>query len=361
MMVQFLVPHVISLSESGYIIDVACSEVGGRFKEVENKLGSYTANIFKLDLRRSPISVLNIKGYRQLVKIVKRQYYDIIWTNEPVMGVATRMAVRKSRKRGTKVLYMAHGFHFFTGAPLLNWLVYYPIERIMALKTDVICTVNTEDYKRAKSFGVNRVEYIHGIGINTERLSIKGIRFDIRRELGLKPETFLVLSIGELNKNKNQKTIIKAISLLNNTNIHYLICGKGAEAENLQKYAELLGLKNNVHFLGYRTDVVDICSQSDVYAMPSFREGLPVSSLEAMYCGLPLITSNIRGLSDVNHQGINGYLYSPTDSIGFSEGIRKIYENAELLNKIGERNRIDVIPYTIENTKKEVLELITSI
>ena len=174
-------------------------------------------------------------------------------------------------------------------------------------------------------------------------------------------EDFLVLSVGELNENKNQKVIIQAISLLKDKKIHYILCGKGEQIDYLKSLVEDKNLKQNVHFLGYRTDVVDICSQSDVYVMPSKREGLPVASLEAMYCGLPLVTSNIRGLMDVMKNGVSGYMCNPEDIKGFAKGIKKLKENPEMRKKMGIHNRETVKQYCIEETKKEVLKLIMSL
>lgn len=361
MMVQFLLPHIRNLSENGYEVEIACSEVGGRMKEVRDKIEDCVKEIHLVKLHRSPVALDNFKGFYQMKAIIDDGKYDIIWTNEPVMGVVTRLAAKRARKNGTKVLYMVHGFHFYTGAPKINWMIYYPIEKMMASKADVICTVNQEDYERAKKFKVKEVKYIHGIGINTNRLTVGGEQRDVREELGLSSEDFLVLSVGELNENKNQKVIIQAISLLKDKKIHYILCGKGEQIDYLKSLVEEKNLKQNVHFLGYRTDVVDICSQSDVYVMPSKREGLPVASLEAMYCGLPLVTSNIRGLMDVMKNGVSGYMCNPEDIKGFAKGIKKLKENPETRKKMGIHNREAVKPYCIEETKKEVLKLIMSL
>lgn len=359
MMVQFLLPHIENLHANGYAVDIACSNVGDRIQEIKTKLGDTIRNFYLVNLHRSPFKISNIKGYKQLKEIISSNHYDLIWTNEPVMGVATRLAARKQRKSGTLVLYMAHGFHFFRGAPLINWMLYYPIERIMAHCTDVICTVNKEDYQRCKQFSSKYHEFIHGIGINTSRLSSPNSRHNIRKELSLGPTTIIVLSVGELNKNKNHKTIIKALSLLKDTNIHYIICGKGAELDNLKALSAQLGVECQVHFLGYRTDVVDICSQATMYAMPSFREGLPVSSLEAMYCGLPLITSSARGLCDVNQHNINGFVCAPNDYFSFSKYIVALAHDPSLCEKMANQNKKDVEKYTISKIKLEILHLIT--
>lgn len=359
MMVQFLVPHIKHLSSNGAIIDLACSNVGNRLDEVKAILSPYVKTIFELSLQRSPLSSKNIKGYKELRQILKHNIYDYIWTNEPVMSVATRLASRDARKAGCTVIYMAHGFHFYSGAPLLNWCIYYPVERLAAKFTDKIVCVNNEDFKRASTFGVKDVEYIHGIGINTERLTIKDGQssFSIREELGIGKDDFIILSVGELNKNKNQQTILKALARLQNKRIHYLLCGKGDQLQSLKSLSQDLSIENQVHFLGYRKDVVDICAQSDVYAMPSFREGLPVSSLEAMYCGLPLVTSSIRGLVDVNHPDRNGLLCKPNDDEAFAAAIKQLFDDSETRKKMGEQNKNDVIPFTIGNTLKEVERL----
>lgn len=358
MMIQFLVPHVINLSQNGFEVEIACSDVGGRIAEIRKKLDGYVNAMHIVRLHRSPLSLDNLNGYKDMKTIIQKGKYDIVWTNEPVMGVVTRLTAQKARKNGTKVLYMVHGFHFYKGAPKLNWMIYYPIEKMMASKADVICTVNQEDYKRAQKFKVNRVEYIHGIGINTSRLTLREEKNNLRAELGIAEDDFIVLSVGELNENKNQKTILQAVSLMNDPKVHYILCGKGDQLENLKRLTTELHLEKQVHFLGYRKDVVDICSQVDVYVMPSLREGLPVASLEAMYCGLPLVTSNIRGLVDVMEDGVSGYMLRPEDSRGFAKALNKLKDNCDLCKSMGEYNKETVKPYCIEETKKEVLNLI---
>lgn len=357
MMVQFLVPHVINLSQNGFEVEIACSNVGERVEEIREKLGGYIKAFHIVRLHRSPLSLDNLNGYKDMKKIIQKGKYDIIWTNEPVMGVVTRLAAQKARKNGTKVLYMVHGFHFYDGAPKLNWMIYYPIEKLMASRADVIVTVNREDYKRAKTMNVKKVAYIHGIGINTSRLTLGEKKSNLRAELGMEEDDFIVLSVGELNENKNQKTIVKAISLMNDPKVHYVLCGKGDQLENLKKLTADLHLEKQVHFLGYRKDVVDICSQADIYVMPSLREGLPVASLEAMYCGLPLVTSNIRGLVDVMEDGVSGYLCESSDAQAFAGCILKLKNDDKMRERAGEHNKKTVIPYCIESTKQEVLML----
>jgi glycosyltransferase EpsD len=360
MMKQFLEPHVLNLLENGYEVEIACSEVLNRMAEIHEDLGKFV-KIHHLRLQRSPLSKDNLKGYKEIKQIIDNVHFDLIWTNEPVMGVVTRLAARDARKAGTKVMYMVHGFHFYKGAPLVNWLVYYPIERCMASQTDTICTINQEDYARLRKFNVSKKAYIHGVGINTDRLVPANNGFNLRECLSIPDSAFIVLSVGELNRNKNQQVIIRALSLLNDPEIHYVLCGKGDELDNLKALSTQLGLNDHVHFMGYQNTLFEIYSQSDVFAMPSRREGLPVASLEAMYCGLPLVASDIRGLSDIVTQGKNGFLCDPDNMESFSKKINDLKKNASMRKQINTNNREKVKLFCMEHTKNEVTALVKSI
>lgn len=357
MMKQFLEPHVKNLAGNGYEVEIACSEVLNRMAEVREDLGEY-ARIHLLHLKRSPLALSNFRGYREIKKIIDEGQYDLIWTNEPVMGVATRLAARKSRKLGTRVMYMVHGFHFYTGAPLLNWLLFYPVERLMASKADCICTINREDYARAQKMHTPKAAYIHGVGIDTERLKEGENRTDLRKELGLPQNAFLVLSVGELNENKNQQVIIQAVAQLNDPQVHYILCGKGDRLKELQELVEELHISEQVHFLGYRKDIAEICRQCDLFALPSRREGLPFAAMEAMYCGLPLVNSGIRGLTDITEDGSSGYICGTDDVQQYADSIRKLKNNPDARMRMGERNRKTVEAFTIGQTKQEIFQLI---
>ena len=361
MMVQFLVPHVINLSENGFHVEIACSNVGGRVEEIRSKLKNYVKKIHIVRLKRSPLAPVNFLGYQDMKQIINSGHFNLIWTNEPVMGVVTRLAARTARKNGTKVMYMTHGFHFFKGAPKKNWLIFYNIEHWASRLCDVITTINREDYRRAKKMHAPVVKYIHGIGINPERLNKIDNRSDIRQELRLNENDFLCISVGELNENKNHQVVIKALGQLKDPDIHYIICGKGDQLENLKNLAKEQGVQNNMHFLGYRMDVLDICSQSDLFVFPSHREGLPIAPLEAMYCGLPLITSDIRGLADYMKEGKTGYLTDPDDVNSFASKIRKLKDDPQLREEIGNNNKKAVVLFLLDNSKIEVLYLIRSI
>jgi len=208
---------------------------------------------------------------------------------------------------------------------------------------------------------VDRVEYIHGVGINPDRLHPSESQTDIRKELGIPADSFLVLSVGELNNNKNQQVIIRAVAELRDPQIHYLLCGKGNQQDTLEDLAGNLGVSENVHFLGYRTAVVDICSQADVFVMPSKREGLGLAAIEAMYSGLPLITSGVRGLIDIMQDGITGFVVRFDDVNGFAQGIQRLKECPDDKTAMGKENIIVSEPFLLKQTKDEILKLVRSV
>ena len=256
---------------------------------------------FDMEFVRAPFSQRNIAAYKQLKQIIETNHYDIIHCHTPVAGVLTRLAARNSKD--TTVIYTAHGFHFYKGAPLINWLIYYPVERFCAKFTDKLITINQEDYNRVKSWSLHnngKVYYVPGIGIDLEKIqNISTNKLQKKKELGILNGVKVLLSVGELNKNKNHEIIIRALSKLDNKDFIYLICGKGELKEYLKNLAKELGVNDRVKFLGYRKDVLEICKVADLFVFPSKREGLPVSLIEAIACGVPCVASDVRGNRDI--------------------------------------------------------------
>lgn len=361
MMIQFLVPHVKYLSEHGFHVEIACSEVGSRMEDVCKALGTVAKAIHTVRLERSPANPRNLLGYRDLCRLLQKNKYDIIWTNEPVMGVMTRLAARNARKSGTQLVYMCHGFHFFKGAGILNWLVYYPVERFMSRFCDCIVTINREDEARAKTFHCPRVEHIDGIGVDTQRLKSTQRRSLIRKSLGLTEEEIMILSVGELQARKNHEVILRALAKLDSSNFRYYICGRGELQNYLQKLTQELGLNDRVFFLGYRKDIPDIMKAADVFAHPSRREGLGLACLEAMYFGLPLVTSNIQGIPDYIEDGVTGFMSDPHDVDLFADHLQALIQDSSLREEIGRNNLQHVKRYTLESIQPRLLSLLSSL
>lgn len=317
-----------------------------KFRQQMNKEGVL---IRQIDFTRKIGNIKgHIKSYKQVQKLANENF-DLVHCHSPICAAITRYVFR--RKPG-KIIYTAHGFHFYKGAPLQNWLLYYPVEKWLSRYTDVLITINKEDYQRAKKkFHAKETKYIPGVGIDVEKIqAVQVDRVKKREELGIGKDDFLLLSVGELNKNKNHEVVIRAIAELRNPKIKYAICGKGPLKEYLEGLAEKLGVRNQLFLLGFRTDVIEICKSADVFVFPSKREGLGLAALEAMACGLPLITSNKHGINDYSQSGVTGYSCEPGDYRKISECISNMYSKKDSLQeRYGGNNKKECIRYDIKN------------
>lgn len=253
--------------------------------------------------QRNPLHFKNVKAYKELKRILNDNDFEIIHCHTPVGGVIARLANRFCRHyQTTKMIYTAHGFHFFKGAPIFNWIIFYPIEKVCARWTDVLITINQEDYENAKKFKLKKggtIEYVPGVGIDLDKIqAVQGDKEQLCEELQIPINSCLLLSVGELNKNKNHQAVIKALPQLPE-NYHYVICGVGPLKKKYLKLANELNVSERLHMLGYRSDVIKIMKSCDIFVFPSKREGLSVALMEAIVCNLPCVASNIRGNSDL--------------------------------------------------------------
>ena len=307
--------------------------------------------IEQIDINSNPFNPTNKTAYNQICSLIKKYKIDAIQCSTPIGGALARLAGRKMSVN--PVIYSAHGFLFFKGAPLINRTIYKWEEQWLARYTDVLITITDEDYEEAKKLKLrnNNIPYlVHGAGINV------GVKVEVdknqKRELiGIPKDSFLLISAGDLNKNKNTKVMIKALKVLNNPNVHYIACGVGPEKEKLSKLAKKLRVDKQFHLLGYRTDISEVMSVSDAFVMMSFREGLPRSLMEAMDLGLPCIGSNTRGIRDlIDNNG--GYICNPNKAQDFADAINQL-RNRDL-KKMGLYNQEKVKSYSLEVVRNEL-------
>lgn len=324
---SFFKPHVEMLVKEGNQVDIACNACDLPLDELYARLG---CEFHQVDFSRSPLSLDNFKAYGQLKKVVKNGNYDIVHCHTPNASVITRLVCHNFRKKnGLKVFYTAHGFHFYKGAPKRNWMVFYPIEKFCSRFTDKLITINKEDYELAKNkFKAGEVCYVPGVGIDLSKFeNVQVDRCAKRREIGVPEDAFLLLSVGELNENKNHQVIIKALAKLNNPNVHYAIAGVGDKRDYLLELAKELGVSEQVHLLGYRKDIPELNYSADVFCFPSLREGLSVSLMEAMACCVPCVVSRIRGNMDLVDE-FGGCLFAPHDEKASLEAIAYVMNSS---------------------------------
>lgn len=363
MIEQFNKSNISILQSLGYEVHVACNFRAGNnipddaVEAFRDYLLTNKVKIFDLPITRAPFAYgINLRNSLKVSKLIGKYQYEIIHCHTPMGSVVARLAALLARNWHGRLIYTAHGFHFYNGAPKKNNLVYKSIERVLAHATDSLVTINKEDYHSANKFTLRKngqVYYIPGVGIDLTRYADKLSVYDKKRnELGIHDSAILILSVGELNLNKNHAVIIKALSKCDFDNYVYVIAGQGNGKNRLEELAKQYGIEDKVKCIGYCSDIDDLFMAADIFVHPSFREGLSVAMLQAMAAGLPILASRIRGNVDCLDEGEGGYLYAPTDVEGFEAGLCELASSKQCREKMGAYNKKAARKYSIENINK---------
>jgi glycosyltransferase EpsD len=353
-LLNFHIPYIKLLSERGYEVHVACNG---------DRQIPYAAKQYKIAFQRSPLDKRNLAVYNNLKKLIEENKYKLIHCHTPTCGVITRLAARKSRKSGTRVIYTAHGFHFYNGAPLKNWLLFYPIEVLLSYITDGIITMNAEDYNRLKSsaFGSKNKYVIDGIGINPKRLKFDDSELELLKdELEISSNDIVILYIAEFIPRKNHQFIFNQIKdiVKHNQQIKFLFVGGFAsEKAKLERQAITDQIIDKIKFLGYRDDIGKIIALANIGVSSSLAEGLPIGVLELMYHKVPVVASNIRGHKDIITDGQNGYLFNFNGGEKFKDTIKMLAQDTKFTKELGEECKTSISKFLLPN----VVERMTTI
>ena len=348
MVVAFNMRNIKMLQDMGYTIHVACNYfeksawTDEKLKEYRDVLEENNVVMHQIDFPRKPYNPFKlIKSYIQTRKLLKEVDFEMMHNQSCVSGILGRIA---GRKHDMKILHTEHGFYYFKGGPLFNW-IFFPFDLLCSYFTDTIITINKDDTKFCEKYMKSKKKvYIPGVGIDIDYYFNTEINKSImREELGIPKDAFVVLSVGELNENKNHSAILKAISKSKYKNIYYVICGEGVERENLYNLASKLNMTDRFLLVGQKQNVNEFYKMADVFTFPSKREGLGLAALEAMASGLPIITSDRNGIDDYAENNKTGLMCPPDDIDGFCKAIETIYEDKEL------RDRFSL--YNIEKSK----------
>ena len=347
---QFLVPHIKHLEQLGNNVECACAKTGFWFDE----LVSMGIVMHQIDFTRNPISVKNVKGFKELVNLQKSQQYNLIYCQQPVGGVMGRKLAKKFK---LPVIYTAHGFHFFKGNNPLKNLIFKTIEKYYATNTTALITMNEEDYNACKNWKAKKKYKINGIGFDNNKYSKDELnKAEFKKKLHLGNE-FIIVTVAEFIKRKNYDTMLRTISNLKEENIKYLICGRGQEEDNIKALIKELGIENKVLLLGYRKDIDKIMQISNIFLLASHQEGLTLSVIEALNFGLPCVVSNVRGNCDLIENGKGGYVCNENDAVEFSNKIKILIDNKKLCEDMGKFNKELAKKYSIENVKIELKKI----
>lgn len=354
---QFHRPLAEMLHQRGYEVHVAARN---NLAEKNGLKLDFAEKVFDIPFARSPISPKNIKAYRLLKQVIQIGDYETIHCNTPVGGVLTRIAAKKCKSQAT-VIYTAHGFHFYKGAPIKNWIIYYPIEKILGKCTDKLITINTEDYNLAKTKHFCKEVYLlHGVGVDSNRYRVPSNdeRTDFKKKFGLNNKQ-VVLNIGELRKNKNQYMAIRAVKRLVSEypGIILLLAGNGPEELKLKAFVKASKMENHVSFLGYVTNLQDYQNATDVQVACSKREGLGLNILESFLSGNPVVASKNRGHIDCVDNGKSGFLVDYNDDEAMAKYIKLLIDDRELHAEMSLNCRKKGLLFSCDVVKEELAQI----
>lgn len=353
---KFHIPYIKKFKNLGYEVHVATN--GKKIiKDADKK--------FTISIQRTPFSIENIFSVFELRKIIKKNDYEIIHCHTPMGSVVARLAAKALKKGRTPfVVYTAHGFHFFKGASKLNWLIYYNVEKMLSKYTDLIFTINQEDYRLAKEKFYCNVEYIPGVGIDLSKFIPRTESSYIanRKKIGISNSNFLITYIAELSDRKNQKVLIDAMATLceKYCDFRLYLIGDGPNVEEYKKLVKQLNLEDYVVFTGYQSDIIKYLYASDILVSSSKQEGLPVNVLEGMSIGLPIIVSDCRGNNDLIKNGYNGLIVE-NDSKNFEYAIEKLFLDKNLREKLGEKNLLEIKKYSLQDVVNQTMTKIFNV
>lgn len=362
---QFEMNDVKILQEKGYEVHYAANLKNNMYRIDCEELQQNHVFLHDIHIEKNPLKLhKHWKVCGQLKKLIEDLQVDLLHCHTPTGGVVARVAAYFS-KRDVYVIYTAHGFHFYKGASIQNW-IYYPIEKILARITDCLVTINKEDFQRAKRFQYKKNGYaiqIPGVGINTKRFYPRPeMRDEMRNELKIPKEGLHMVSIGEINRNKNLEVTIKALEILKNPNIYYTIFGRGKSVEYIKSLIEKSEMKEHIRYLGYCNEPERVLQSADVFLFPSIREGLGMAALEALSSGIPVISLDNRGTREYMKNGINGFVCSCNSEEEFAKKIEEIYRIykdgilKEKFNDICIKNVKKFELYETEKIMREVYE-----
>lgn len=347
-------PYMKWFFDNGYEVHAACN---GSFED---------PNIHKLwhvDFERSPFSFLHLKSFNQLKKIIDENNFTLITCHTPMASVITRLAGTQARKNGTKILYTAHGFHFFKGSSIWSWLTYFPAELMLTKLTDAVICINEEDYKLISEKGSKLASYykIPGIGVSSKRFKpiSKIEKMSLRNSLGFSKDDFIMIYAAEFIDRKNHKLIIDALHKLSNKieNVKVLFAGRGVLLEQIKDYTLEKGVNDKVVFLGFVTDIEKYYQISDIALSASKQEGLGINLVEAMMCGLPVVATIDRGHCTVVDHMVDGILYPQQNSDKLSGAIMEVYSNKNFYINLSNEAIKKASYFDIKNSLEEMSKI----
>lgn len=361
---RFNQANIAALQSLGLQVELCANFENGNGPEIHNQSFVEECEIRGIKTHSIPFARHSLTGslkcLSQLKELLSREQYDLVHTHTETGGLLLKLA--HSEKRKSKFIFTPHGMSFWKGSSLKSQLVYRPLERWICSAMDMNLGMNMEEVENLEQWNKRTAHYVHGVGLNVARMQNPSrSREQMREEFGLAESDKFIASIGELDDNKNHITVIKALATLGRKDFKYVVCGVGPNKDMLLAEAEHMGLKENVILAGYRSDIPDVLNAADIFVFPSLHEGMPVSALEAMACGLPIICSEIRGNVDIIREGDNGYLFQPSDVETLARKLEYLLDDAEKRKVMGLKNKENVKDFSLESVTEELTRIYKSV
>lgn len=354
---QFEMNNVRLLQERGYEVHYASNFDMPSYGDNNDRLKGTGIRCHQIAFAREPWNLQNMSAVRELAALIRREGVSLLHCHTPMGAACARVAAARTGLRN--VIYTAHGFHFFDGAPKKNWLIYYPVEKFLSRYTDSLLLINREDYVRArKKFSARHTDLLPGVGIDIEAVQRGSAESaGLREELGILPGQRVLLTAGEMIPRKNQALLLEVLRRLNHPSLTLVILGHGKLRDELQARAKALGVEQQVLFPGYRTDVFRFYGMADLFLFPSLQEGLPVAVMEAMAAGLPVVASGVRGNRDLILPGKGGELLSPHRATDWEKVVSILLGDCKKREAYGQYNRQRIGAFSREANEAKMREI----
>jgi glycosyltransferase involved in cell wall biosynthesis len=345
---SFLLPFIKHFRSLGWQVDGMAQGISADQDCVEN-----CDRIFDIQWSRNVFDPRNLlAGVSRVKEVVTEGKYDLVHVHTPIAAFVTRYALKNVKK--TQVIYTAHGFHFYRGGSAVKNAIFLSLEKLAGSWTDYLITINQEDAAAAKKYNflpTEKIYYTRGIGVDTEYYASGKVSSEnltqVRQELSLSENDTLLLAIAEFTPRKRHRDLINALAKVANPQVHLALAGEGPIRPEIEELAQKLGIKQQVHFLGYRRDIPTLIQAADAVLLVSQQEGLPRSIMEAMCLNTPVIGSNIRGTRDLLENDC-GLLVELGDTDALAQAMIQVVKNPDSLAVMAEKAQAKIVSYDLK-------------
>ncbi|QNT78123.1 glycosyltransferase family 4 protein [Entomobacter blattae] len=329
---QFVLPLMKQLRQQG--CEVIGASADGPLLSDLRKEGF---KVVALPLSRSYSPWRNIQAFMALVQLMRKEKPDIVHAHMPISGILARWAAKLT---GVPVIaYTGHGFLFNQPGPCFRRALSFVLEWLTGKITDIYFTVSSEEAEQARRFYIHRHTRAIGNGRDPHCFHPDIFaRRDIRKQLQVKDDDVVVVMVSRLVRHKGYPELFAAMQHVPEALLW--IVGEKLPSDHGEDLTEVFvdaekTLGKRLRLLGYRNDVPAVLAAADIFVLPSLFEGLPMSVIEAMLTGLPVVASDIKGCRQLVKNGVTGLLVPPGDSAGLANALNELVQSSQKRNTMG--------------------------